>query len=115
MNRNLLLAGCLFLPVFSLIPAIHAAPAPAARVPAHIATDAEIQAAIVKGIVANPTVMAADLRVRVQSGVVTLVGTVRNHAAREAAGEIARRAPGALEVRNRLRIRSNESPSQSRS
>ncbi len=104
MNRTLLLAGCL-LPLITLVPIINAAPVPAARVPAHIATDAEIQTAIVKGIVANPTVMAADLRVRVRSGGVTLDGTVRNHAARKAAEEIAQCAPGVLKVRNHLRIR----------
>ncbi len=107
MNRILLLGGCL-LPLISLVPIANAAPPPAAHVPAHIATDAEIQTAIIRGIVANPTVMAADLRVHVQSGVVTLVGTVRNHAARKAAEEIAERAPGVLQVKNRLRIRSNE-------
>jgi osmotically-inducible protein OsmY len=77
---------------------------PRKSVPAHLESDKEIQTAIVKGIVANPNVFAASLRVEVADGMVTLRGRVRNREAKAAAGKIARSAPGVRRVENLLKI-----------
>ena len=73
--------------------------------PAHLSEDAEIEAAVVKGIVANPEVFAARLHAHVFHGVVTLRGTVQSAEGRATAGKIARAVPGVREVRNRLLVR----------
>ncbi len=73
--------------------------------PAHIATDEEVRTAVLKGIMANPNVFAADLRARVKNGMVTLTGTVRSEEAKKTAGDIAHKAPGARQIDNRLRVR----------
>lgn len=80
-------------------------PLPAPTQPAHIQTDREIQEAIVKGVLANPEVLAAELHVQVAAGVVTLRGFVRSADARSMAEKVARSAPGVLRVKNRLRVR----------
>ena len=80
-------------------------PAIAPVPPAHIQTDDEVESAIVKGIVANPEVFAADLRVEAVAGVVTLWGSVKNEDAKATAEKIARAVPGVREVKNRLTIR----------
>lgn len=74
------------------------------RVPTHLETDKEIQTAIVKGIVANPNVFAASLRVEVADGMVTLRGRVRNREAKAAAGDrplCPWRAPGGEPAQDR--------------
>ena len=73
--------------------------------PAHLSTDAEIEAAVVKGILANPEVSAARLHADVSGGVVTLRGTVQSAAGRETAEKISRAVPGVREVKNRLLVR----------
>ena len=75
--------------------------------PAHLSVDAEIEAAVVKGIVANPEVFAARLKAHVFRGVVTLRGTVQSADGRETAEKIARAVPGVREVRNKLLVRPN--------
>ncbi len=81
-------------------------PAPRQPPPAHIMTDDEIETTVVKGIVANPEVFAARLRVEVDRGFVTLRGTVQNQAAKATAEKIARSVPGVRAVKNRLAINS---------
>lgn len=78
-----------------------ATPAP---IPAHLEADREIEAAIVKGLLANPNVFAAGVRVRVAKSVVTLEGRVKHRAEKKAAEKIARAAPGVREVKNELKI-----------
>ena len=73
--------------------------------PPHVQIDRELQAAIVKGILANPEVSAARLRVEATHGAVTLRGSVRSADARAPAEKIARAVPGVVRVRNRLTIR----------
>ena len=77
------------------------APAP----PPHVQTDDEVESAVVKGIVANPEVFAADLRVEAIAGVVTLRGSVKTDGAKATAEKIARAVPGVREVKNHLTIR----------
>lgn len=78
---------------------------PPASAPAgHVQTDKEIESAIVKGIVANPEVFAAQLRVDALAGSVTLRGSVKSQEARATAEKIARAVPGVREVKNRLTI-----------
>lgn len=84
-----------------------ASPSPAS-VPEHIATDEEIRTTIIRGILANPNVFAADLRVEVKNGAVSLDGTVRDAAAKKTTEEIAHLAPGTHEVTNRLRPRESK-------
>ncbi len=74
--------------------------------PAHIQTDAEIKTALIRGIVANPDVFAASLRVEVKNGRVILRGRVRKPRARGAAEAIARKVPGVRAVKNLLEVES---------
>ena len=80
-------------------------PAPLNLPPAHLQTDDEIEAAVVKGIVANPEVFAARLRVDSWRGVVTLRGSVENDSAKRLAEKLARSVPGVRGVKNRLTVR----------
>ena len=73
--------------------------------PAHVQTDKELQAAVVRGVLANPEVSAARLRVEVRRGVVMLRGSVRSEDARATAEKVARSVPGVVRVRNHLTIR----------
>ena len=73
--------------------------------PPHLQTDKELQAAVVKGIVANPEVAAARLHVEARQGAVTLRGSVRSKDARSTAEKVARAVPGVVRVRNHLTIR----------
>lgn len=82
-------------------------PAPRRPPPAHIMTDDEIETAIVKGIVADPAVFAARLRVEADRGFVTLRGTVRSKEAKTIAEKITRSVPGVVRVTNRLTIRAS--------
>lgn len=75
---------------------------------AHLQTDRELEAAVVKGIVANPEVFAARLRVTARTGSVTLDGSVKNREAKATAEKIARAVPGVRRVKNRLTIRPGE-------
>ncbi len=85
-------------------PAVEYPPQPSAP-PAHIRTDEEIRIAVVKGVVINPNVFAADLRVSVKEGAVTLTGTVRDEYARTVAKKVALQVPGVLSVKNLLTLR----------
>ena len=80
-------------------------PAPLNTPLAHVQTDDEMEAGIVKGIVANPEVFAATLRVDALSGVVTLRGNVKSEDAKANAEKVARAVPGVRSVKNRLTIR----------
>lgn len=58
-----------------------------------------------KGLLANPEVMAANVHVRVAARVVVLEGYVRSAAARKMAEKVARSVPGVLRVKNELAVR----------
>lgn len=111
-KKLLLIGGCLLvLPLVAPAADPAASPSPSlspSAVPEHIATDEEIRTTIIRGILANPNVFAADLRVEVQDGAVTLDGTVRDTAAKKTVEEIARGASGTHEVTNRLRPRESQ-------
>ena len=79
-------------------------PSPRPSRPAHIQTDDELEATIMKGILAHPEVFAARLRVEALRGFVTLRGTVRNKDAQATAEKIARSVPGVRGVKNQLMI-----------
>lgn len=83
-------------------------PPPRQPPPAHLKTDDEIEATVVKGIVAHPGVFAAKLRVEAARGFVTLRGSVQDADAKAAAEKIARAVPGVRGVKNRLAIRSSK-------
>ncbi len=70
--------------------------------PAHLRTDEEIKFAVVKGLLANPYVSAARIRVSVRRGFVTLRGAVKTKEAKKMAGQVARAVPGVRAVRNQL-------------
>lgn len=70
----------------------------------HAQTDLELEAAVVKGILANPDVFAARLRVEAINGAVTLRGSVRDASAKLMAEKVARAVPGVARVTNRLTI-----------
>ena len=72
----------------------------------HVQSDKEIETTVVKGIVANPEVFAADLRVEAVDGSVTLRGSVKSKEAKATAEKIARAVPGVRTVKNRLKIQS---------
>lgn len=72
--------------------------------PAHLQTDKEIQEQVVKGLIANPEVLAAKVKVEVESGTVTLHGAVRSHGAKKMATKMTRAVPGVLRVDNRLLV-----------
>ncbi len=78
---------------------------PARLPPTHLRTDEEIQTAVIKGLLANPNVLAADLRVEVKSGAVILRGTVRDREAQATAKKVALSVPGVQSVENRLALR----------
>ncbi len=78
---------------------------PAQREPAHIKTDEDIRFAVIKGLLANPNVLAADVRVQVKDNVVTLRGMVRDAEAKSVAAGVARSVPGVREVKNFLEVR----------
>ena len=101
--KKLLLLLCVACAAASTVDALED-PRPAVKPPAHIKTDEEIERAIVKGLVANPEVFAADLRVEATDGVVVLFGTVRSKEAKRMAEKIARVAPGVRSVKNWLYV-----------
>ena len=76
--------------------------------PVHVQTDKELEAAVVKGILANSEVFAARLRVEAVNGVVTLRGSVRSKEAKAVAEKVTRSVPGVVRVTNRLTIRAPE-------
>lgn len=73
--------------------------------PVHAQTNQELEAAVVKGILANPNVFAAQLRVEATNGAVTLRGSVRSKDAKLTAEKVMRSVPGVVSIRNRLTIR----------
>jgi Mg2+/Co2+ transporter CorC len=67
--------------------------------------DDEIQASLLKELVADPRLAGLDqhlVKVEVKAGVVRLTGRVRTSSAKQAAGEIAERTRGVLAVENDL-------------
>ena len=78
--------------------------------PVHVQTDKELEAAVVKGIVANPDVFAANLRVEAVKGAVTLRGSVRSKEAKQTAEKVTRSVPGVVSVKNELTIQEPERP-----
>lgn len=101
-----LIAICLGLSAMCGVPAPAVDFPPRERLPpTHLKTDAELQAAVVKGILVNPNVLAADLHVAVKSGAVTLTGTVRDAEAKRVAEKVTLSVPGVQSVKNLLTLR----------
>ena len=73
--------------------------------PAHLRTDTEIKNAVIKGLVANPYVSAAAVRVEVHERTVTLRGTVRDQQQKRMAKEVTAAVRGVRKVNNQLIIR----------
>ena len=67
-------------------------------------TDIEIQRAVLRELERDPRVRPTEVGVEVDEGVVTLTGTVASWAKRLAAQAAAHRAPGVLDVANRLEV-----------
>ena len=98
--------------VFITLLAASLAPAPGIKdlppkqlPPAHIRTDEEIKRAVIKAIVVIRKASAANLRVSVKNGVVTLDGTAPDAEAKAMAEKIARSVSGVQSVRSRLTLR----------
>ncbi len=68
-------------------------------------SDAEIQKSVLDELKWDGRVLATDVGVEVNKGVVTLTGTVENYAKRVAAQEAAHRVLGVLDVANDIQIR----------
>jgi osmotically-inducible protein OsmY len=68
-------------------------------------SDAEIQKSVLDELKWDGRVLATDVGVEVNKGVVTLTGTVDNYAKKVAAQEAAHRVLGVLDVANDIRIR----------
>jgi osmotically-inducible protein OsmY len=69
-----------------------------------VKTDAEIQQAVLRELKWDPRVEETDVGVEVDTGVVTLTGTVSNYAKRLAAQEAAHRVHGVLDVANDIKV-----------
>lgn len=94
------IAICMLILCASLAPA---AESPPSRLPpTHLQTDEEIHTAVLKGLLANPNVLAGDVRVAVKNGAVTLTGTVRDKEAKAVAEKVALSVPGVQSVKNLL-------------
>ena len=78
--------------------------------PVHAQTDEELEAAIVRGILANPDVSAANLRVEAKSGAVTLRGAVRSQEAKATAEKVTKAVPGVVTIKNELMIQTPPEP-----
>jgi hyperosmotically inducible protein len=87
-------------------PAFAAEPPPTASTPAAqpAITDATITADIKARMEQARMLKAAQITIETSDGVVTLVGTVPSHFAREYAVEIARATPGVVRIDNFLRL-----------
>ena len=72
--------------------------------------DAEIVRSIRTAIARDPRVAGAQVEASSQDGIVTLTGTVRSLAAREAAAETAETISGVWRVDNRLEVRARPAP-----
>src|SRR6266542_2713292 len=68
-------------------------------------TDSEIQQAVLEELKWDTRVEETDVGVEVDSGVVTLTGTVNSYAKRMAAQEAAHRVGGVLDVANDIQVR----------
>ncbi|HLW59845.1 MAG TPA: BON domain-containing protein, partial [bacterium] len=68
-------------------------------------SDAEIQKSVLDELKWDGRVLATDVGVEVNKGVVTLTGTVDNYAKRIAAQEAAHKVVGVLDVANDIQIR----------
>ncbi len=73
-------------------------------------TDAEIQQDMLREFKWDTRVEETDVGVEVDSGVVTLTGTVSSWAKRMAAQEAAHRVVGVLDVANDIRVKAQGSP-----
>ena len=78
--------------------------------PVHAQTDEELEAAVVRGILANRDVSAANLRVEAKSGLVTLRGTVRSEEAKATAEKVTKSVPGVVTIKNELVIQTPRAP-----
>ena len=78
--------------------------------PVHVQTDAELETAIVRGILANPEVSAANLRVEAKNGAVTLRGSVRSQEAKVTAEKVTKAVPGVVTIKNELTIETPRAP-----
>ena len=67
-------------------------------------TDAEIRRAVLDELKCDPAVDATHVGVSVKNGIVTLRGTVRSWAEREAAEREAWAAPGVYQVENLITV-----------
>lgn len=68
-------------------------------------TDEEIEEMVYDAIDADPLIpYDADINVEVDSGVVTLTGTVLNKTEKHAAGDDAWWVPGVVDVKNELKV-----------
>ena len=66
--------------------------------------DREMRAFLLDLLRENPLTRREEIRVRVERGVVTLVGDVSSGVARHAADDDAWATPGVVDVRNHLRL-----------
>ena len=79
--------------------------------PVGLRSDAEIAKAVKDAFVYDPRVVSFNIDVEVDYGVVTLSGIVEDLAAKRAAKETAQNTVGALRVKNHLKVRPPEVPS----
>lgn len=68
--------------------------------------DSDIAAAVKDALMYDPRVLSFKITPKVDTGMVTLRGTVDNAEARRAAGQDARNIVGVVDVRNRIKVRS---------
>ncbi len=73
-------------------------------------SDEEIEQAVRDAFLYDPRVLSFKPSISVESGAVTLTGTVSNLAAKQAAEETAENTSGVWRVRNHLRVRQEEPP-----
>lgn len=71
-------------------------------------TDEELETAVTQALKDDPRVAAADLKVHVCGGVVSLTGNVSSWGVKMAAQEAARLVPGSRDVRNGIDFRMGE-------
>lgn len=102
--RKLLLCALLLTASTTFAPALEDPPRRELP-PAHLRTDKEIKTAVVKGLLANPYVSAAAVRVEVHKRTVTLRGTVRDRQEKMMAEEVTAAVRGVRKVNNQLVIR----------
>jgi hyperosmotically inducible protein len=76
---------------------------PEAQRPSVDAKDAQVKKAVYERFDADPRLKQADITVRADNGVVTLMGRVPDGGAKARAADLARQIPGVRMVRNELR------------